>query len=71
MTNFGQNSTYGLVARAQHEEDIRRAAEHRLVREAQPQVKSLGLIWKLFSRLAVSDGNSFEAVSDPAHTTAS
>lgn len=71
MTNFGQNSTFEIVARAQHEEDIRRAAAHRLVREAQPQGKPLGLIWKLFSRLALSDEKSYDGVSEPKAQSAS
>ena len=71
MTMFGQNSTYEIVARAQHEEDMRRAAEHRLVREAKTQGKSLGLIWKLFGLLAVSDEKSFEAASESKTQSAS
>jgi hypothetical protein len=70
VTNFGQNSTFEIVARAQHEEDMRRAAEYRLVREAQPQRKPLGLIWKLFGLLAVTDEKSFEAISEPSAQTA-
>jgi hypothetical protein len=71
VTNFGQNSTFELVARVQHQDDIRRAAEHRLVREAQPQGKSLGLIWRLFSRLALSDEQSREAAAEPTTQSAS
>jgi hypothetical protein len=65
VTHFGQNSAFELLARAQHEEDIRRAAEHRLVREANAQGKSLGLIWRIFSRLALSDEAAAESGTQP------
>jgi hypothetical protein len=49
------NASIELVARARHEEDLRRASEYRLVRESRSREASLGLVWKLFSRLALSD----------------
>lgn len=52
--------TYQIVTQAQLEERMRRAAEYRLAREARQHRPSLGLIWKLFGRLALSDGMNAE-----------
>lgn len=71
MTTFGLDSTHGLVARSRHEEDVRRAAERRLARDAQAPKRSLGLIWSLFSRLALSDEPGHEPTSDPSPQPAS
>ena len=54
--------TYQIVTQMQQEERIRQAAEFRLVREARLQRPTLGLIWKLFSRLALSD----DVTAEPA-----
>jgi len=63
MNSF--DSSYLVVTRVQHEEDMRRAAESRLVREARTRDASLGLIWKFFSRLALTDEPSREVVVEP------
>lgn len=58
---IGLDPMYQVVTRARHEEDVRRAEEARLVREAKQGDRSLGLIWKLFSQLAVSEREVREA----------
>jgi len=68
MNSF--DSTYLVVTRVQHEEDMRRAAESRLVREARSRDVSLGLIWKFFGRLALTDEPSREVVVEPNPQTA-
>lgn len=61
---------YQMVTQAQHEERMRQAAEFRLVREARQHRPSLGLIWKLFSRLALSDGTTAEPAGASTPQTA-
>lgn len=59
------------VAQLRHQEDMRRAAQHRLVREAHERRPAIGLIWKLFSRLALSEKTNPEMVGERTPRTAS
>ena len=52
---YGLDSNYLVVTRVQHEQDVRRAAEFRMVREHNASKRSVGFIWKLFSLLAVNE----------------
>ena len=63
---YGLDSNYLVVTRVQHEQDVRRAAEFRMVREHNAGKRSVGLIWKLFSLLAVSES---EVRETPAERT--
>lgn len=61
----GVNLNHELTARAIHQEDMNRAAERRQVREAKQAGRGIGMIWKLFSRLALSDHGTLESAADP------
>ncbi len=63
---IGLDPMYQVVTRAQHEEDVRRAETFRMVREARVSNPSLGLIWRVFSRLAVSEREPREIAREQA-----
>ena len=66
----GLNYPFQNVALERHDENLRRAAEYRLVREAQARGSSPGLIWRLFSRLALSEKTSQEVEGERTPRTA-
>jgi hypothetical protein len=58
----GVNPMYDTVTRVQHQEDIRRAAKFRLIKDARRRTGSIGFVSKILGRFTGSD----EAVVDCA-----
>lgn len=59
----GLNPMYDTVTRHQHEQDMRRASEFRLIRDARRRNGSIGLFAKIASRFTGSN----EATVECAH----
>lgn len=66
----GLNPMYDTVTRAQHQEDIRRAANFRAAREARQRSGAMGFMWKLYGRLSISNetGNESAVECNPRTT---